>query len=218
MTAIRRWSAVIPLVAILAPPLMGQAPQRSPGELVRSLVQLDADGDRAITSGEVPESARDAFEVLLRHGDTDANGQLAEEELRSLLERIRSGTGGPEAIARRFDRADRDGDGHVSRAEFPGPAALFDRLDADRDGQLTREEAEANPRAASPAPPPPADPKAATDAPSGPMARRLLRLDADGDGRVTREEYRGPPGLFGRMDRDGNGTIDSNELKESPRP
>lgn len=42
-----------------------------------------------------------------------------------------------------FRKFDRNGDGDLSRSEFPGPAADFDRLDANRDGFVTLEEAEA---------------------------------------------------------------------------
>ena len=40
-----------------------------------------------------------------------------------------------------LQRADRDHDGRVTRAEFvDGPSPLFDRLDGDRDGRLSRRE------------------------------------------------------------------------------
>lgn len=42
-----------------------------------------------------------------------------------------------------FRKFDRNADGELSQAEFPGPAAEFDRIDADRDGYLTAAEAEA---------------------------------------------------------------------------
>jgi len=42
-----------------------------------------------------------------------------------------------------FRKFDRNGDGELSRAEFPGPAADFDRMDADHDGYITFQEAEA---------------------------------------------------------------------------
>ena len=39
---------------------------------------------------------------------------------------------------------DVNGDGIVSREEFPGPVEVFNRLDINRDGVITKEEAEAN--------------------------------------------------------------------------
>lgn len=38
---------------------------------------------------------------------------------------------------------DRDGDGKISRAEFPGPREMFDRFDTDKDGFLNTKEREA---------------------------------------------------------------------------
>jgi hypothetical protein len=42
-----------------------------------------------------------------------------------------------------FRKFDRNGDGELSRNEFPGSAADFERIDANRDGYITFEEAEA---------------------------------------------------------------------------
>src|SRR6266498_967340 len=45
-------------------------------------------------------------------------------------------------INQQFSRFDRNGDGLITRAEFPADATLFDRLDLNRDGALTRFEIE----------------------------------------------------------------------------
>jgi len=37
-----------------------------------------------------------------------------------------------------------NGDGVVSREEFPGPVEVFNRLDINRDGVITKEEAKAD--------------------------------------------------------------------------
>ncbi len=42
-----------------------------------------------------------------------------------------------------FQKFDRNGDGEVSRAEFPGTTAEFDRLDTNKDGLISMEEAQA---------------------------------------------------------------------------
>ncbi len=43
-------------------------------------------------------------------------------------------------IQTRIQRIDRNGDGAVSRDEWPGAAKRFDRLDANHDGVLTKDE------------------------------------------------------------------------------
>lgn len=69
-------------------------------------------------------------------------------------------------------RLDRDGDGKVARAEFPGPDADFARLDRDHDGSLTEADFDFSAHALTPSP--------------GMMA--FYRADRDGNGKVTRAE------------------------------
>ena len=70
---------------------------------------------------------------------------------------------------------DRDGDGRVARAEFPGSDADFDRLDRDRDGSLTAADFDFSAHALAPSP-----------------ARAFSGgTDRDGNGKVTREEFAG---------------------------
>lgn len=82
-----------------------------------------------------------------------------------------------EKAAPRALRADSDGDGRISQAEFVG--RRIDRLaaaDADRDGSVTREEMQAAGRAR--------------------MAQRadarFARLDVNGDGSISRAEFDAP--------------------------
>lgn len=84
----------------------------------------------------------------------------------------------------RTAKADTNGDGALSRAEFVAQAqARFDRLDADRNGQVTREERRTA-RAGSPR-------RHAGMMRGGRMGggKMLERLDTDRDGRVSRAEY-----------------------------
>lgn len=85
----------------------------------------------------------------------------------------------PQAVARQahVQRADADGDGRISQAEFVG--RRIERLtaaDANRDGTVTREEMQAQRHARM-------QQRAET---------RFTRLDADNDGAISRAEFTAP--------------------------
>lgn len=170
-------------------------------------LELDANADTVIDRDEVPERARDAFDRLVELGDEDGDGKLQAAEMRALGSRMRE-LGGPDGgdPEARFRAADKDGDGKLSRDEFPAPAALFDRIDLDGDNAISREEA-ARARGLTPAPP-------------GPAPDRLRAMDKDGDGRINREEFVGPAPLFDRLDVNKDGVIgpDDNPNRQRPRP
>ena len=69
-------------------------------------------------------------------------------------------------------RYDRDGNGQIERAEFPGSDADFARLDHDRNKALTNSDFDFSSSALAPSP--------------GAMV--FMRLDRDGSGKVSREE------------------------------
>lgn len=103
--------------------------------------QLDANNDTIIDKDEVPEAAQGAFARLLKMGDTNHDGRLEADEMRSLGQRMRMAN--PMANmspAERVKQMDKNGDGKVSAEEFPGPPPLFERIDADKDGFITKEE------------------------------------------------------------------------------
>lgn len=92
-------------------------------------------------------------------------------------------------LNRQFARFDTNGDGLVTRSEFPADAAMFDRFDANRDGVITRAEAE----------------QAIPDRQS---AERMARgYDRNGDGIITRDEFPGNDQAFSRLDRNGDGVL-----------
>jgi hypothetical protein len=100
------------------------------------------------------------------------------------------------------DRLDRDGDGMISRAEFPGLDTDFARLDRDRDAELTGADFDFSSRSSAPSP------------------GTLLfgRADRDGNGRITPEEL---SKFFKAADRGGLGFLSRDDLQqalESPAP
>ena len=101
-------------------------------------------------------------------------------------------------------RYDRDGNGHIDRAEFPGGDADFARLDHDRNKALTEADFNFSSSALTPSP--------------GSIV--FMLLDRDGSGKVTREEL---DEFFQSTDSGGQGFLSLADLQEAftqpaPRP
>jgi Ca2+-binding EF-hand superfamily protein len=103
--------------------------------------------------------------------------------------------------SRFIQRFDKDGDGKVSREEFPGPQEHFTNLDVNGDGYIDASEA--------PKGPPPHGMKG---------GGFIAKLDKDGNGKVSREEFPGPQEHFTNLDVNGDGYIDASEAPKGPPP
>jgi hypothetical protein len=97
------------------------------------------------------------------------------------------------------ERLDRDRDGRIGRAEFPGADVDFARLDRDRDGALTGRDFDFSAHALTPSP--------------GMMV--FYAADRDGNGKVTREEI---DALFRAADSGGAGFLSLGDLQEALTP
>lgn len=114
------------------------------------LERLDKNGDGKLTKDEVPEPAW----KRIGKADTDGNGEVTKEELTAALKKLRArhhapgkgpgspGPGkGPRDRGAMFQRADKNGDGKLTKDEVP--ERLWERIskaDADGDGAVTKEE------------------------------------------------------------------------------
>ena len=105
-------------------------------------------------------------------------------------------------------RADTDGDGRVSRAEFtaagdPRASAWFDKLDANKDGYITQDEMKQARETRG------ANMKAKMD-------ERFKEADTNGDGQLSLDEVQAKmPRLadrFSTLDADKNGQLSKEEL------
>lgn len=102
-----------------------------------------------------------------------------------------------------LDRADTDGDGRITRAEFTqSRARMFDKLDRDEDGYLS--DADMSQR------------RFKRRSGGGGRFKELIDyLDENDDGRVARSEFvEGPNPMFDRADRNADGVIDPDEMAE----
>jgi Ca2+-binding EF-hand superfamily protein len=136
-----RW-ALPPVLGIsLVGIALAQAAKKQADVYRELFVDLDANRDGTIERQEVPDSARPAFDRLLKRGDDNHNGKLEAAEYKSVLVELREfNEQAKKKAMERFKSMDKDGDGKVSREEFTGPKSRFDVLDRNSDGFLTEPE------------------------------------------------------------------------------
>lgn len=162
--------------------------------------------------------------------------QRQEEQRRKRLEKER----GPTADAI-LARADKDGDGRISKDEFMreayeryggrGAARKAKGADKDMDGELSFEEFCQLPPANDRWKKQDRDGSGFLERPeleamalelSREQRRRLpeflRRYDDDGDGRIARGEFSGPDPVFARLDRNGDGVVDERDEPEGAPP
>jgi hypothetical protein len=92
---------------------------------------MDRNGDGVITRREWSGN-----DVSFRNHDWNGDGVLSGREVRPGAERPND----PRPDRDRFREFDRDGNGVITRDEWPGTRAEFDRLDRNNNGRLNRDE------------------------------------------------------------------------------
>jgi Ca2+-binding EF-hand superfamily protein len=141
MNNIKRWSVALIVGMSLVGVALAQAAKKQAVPYAELFQELDSNHDNAIERDEVPASARESFDRLLKRGDDNHNGKLEAQEYRSVLQDLRTfSEQAKKKAVERFKAMDKDGDGKVSREEFTGPKPRFDVLDRDGDGFLSQDE------------------------------------------------------------------------------
>ena len=130
-----RWT--LPLASLLVV-FAAQAADPAAGRPGRS--QLDANNDGIVTREEASSFPR--LTAQFDTADTNKDGQLDAAEMAAHRELMR-GTARANA-QQRWQAADQDGDGALSRdeatASMPGIARQFEKFDANSDGKIGRDE------------------------------------------------------------------------------
>ena len=93
-----------------------------------------------------------------------------------------------------FAAYDRNGDGVITRDEFPGNAAAFNRLDRNGDGVLSAADRQGRGRGNA-------------------QQMRFRGMDRNGDGVITRDEWRGNDQSFRQHDLNGDGVLSGDEVR-----
>jgi Ca2+-binding EF-hand superfamily protein len=235
--SVARAPAVHTLALLAAICLFGTAwadEQPSAPDAPALFTQLDSDSDGFVTRDEVAAEKQGLLRRLLRISDANKDGKLDRDEfvagLKSTRPQRRSepladtrpepGGFDPAAMFRRMDA---NGDGIVTLDEIPsdrreGFAGLLSRADTNGDGKLSRDEfdkarslfAGRFGRGSAQNDP--------NDRPeSAPAASAVfLALDRDGDGRLSADEIRNSPDSLAALDKNGDGSIAADELGRAP--
>ena len=197
------------ITALFLPALAyGQEDDGALRQARRIIAKKDRNGDGKLDAKELGVEAF-VFDALDRNGDGFVDATELKSNRRGAAPAKRDR--GPASLIQRLDK---DGDGKISKAEFPEQSRLkFGRLDRNGDGFITKDEIpQGNQRGR----------RKKNEKQLREMATRLMkRHDKDGDGKLTAGELvtPGADGQKGRArfnlkksDKNGDGAIDLNEL------
>jgi len=171
------------------------------------LARVDTNADGKVTSAEMKSAAT----ALWGNADTDHDGRVTKQERETFAEQLHAKfeAARDSRMAERFAKDDGNHDGRLSRQEVSSmPDERFARIDTDKDGQLSKAELEAAHTATK-------DGMKRRHAEFGERhPDRLERADQNQDSVIDRAEMESEVQRhFARMDRDGNGTLEGDELR-----
>ncbi|MDF1822996.1 MAG: hypothetical protein P1U68_00045 [Verrucomicrobiales bacterium] len=182
-----------------------------PGEMFK---RADKNGDGKLSKDEVPEAIWDRLGKL----DQDGDNAISHEEAKAARPDGPGapggggkGKGGPGEMLK---KADRNGDGNISKDEVPGQAwDRLGKLDTDNDGVVTKEEIGAGMAAMRGKGKDGMAGKGKGKSQQGGQGAMFLKLDKDKDGKLAESEV--PAELWGKLrkaDTDADGLVSKEEL------
>lgn len=181
------------------------APARRAAQLLERLKAADADGDGMLSKHEVPERFRDRFS----EADANGDGKLDPEELKRVVAGglLKQAAPALAQILEHVKTIDTDGDGKLSLDEALEDAKKrFAKVDANGDGKLEKQELK------------PVLDAAVKQFPALAkiVPQELTATDTDGDHLLSIDEVvEKHKKDFARADADGDGKIDSQELRRA---
>lgn len=197
--------------------------------------RLDKNKDGAITRDEMGGAGKPAagkgggqFDALVKAADKNVDGKITKAEagdapwfakldqnkddvidaaeLKKAREAMGGGATGGSQVEALLKRADKNGDGKVTKAEA-GDAPWFAKIDQNKDDVIDAKEIEQLRKAAGGVGSKP------PGAQGGQMDVMLQRADKNGDGEISREEAGDAP-WFDKLDGNSDGVLDTEELEK----
>lgn len=206
---------------VVAQPGPGDGPGMGPGHPLQA---ADANKDGSISSEEFMQHSQQMAEKRFQKLDANKDGAISTEEMpkpKKMRDRVRAMDG--KRCADMLMRSDADKDGKLTFEEASAGCPQmtqeqFAQLDADKDGALTKAEAAKCPTVCSKA-----CPTGAADKCRPRFADKLVSADTNKDGKTTLEEAKvACPNLteekFQKLDKDGDGALTSEEVKQGACP
>jgi Ca2+-binding EF-hand superfamily protein len=183
------------------PPLRPGAFPGGPAGLLRNIETFDSDGDGALSREEYEAAVMGMFLRI----DANADGKLEPAEMaqRGVGDMMISPAVRERRLLRLYDRND---DGKITPDECLVPPKAFAPLDANNSGALESEDLlKLNFTSAT-----------ILEHPNYRAVVLLGELDASGDGRLSPAEFRWPEAVLQKADRNGDKTLDREELNLLP--
>ena len=166
-------------------------PNISEGKQSNFVNKYDKDENGKLSKDEFPGSDK-AFNDL----DKNQDGYLDENEARKARKQksMKEKKG-------YLNKHDENGDGKLSKDEFPGSDKAFGKLDQNQDGYIDKGEAH----------------KARKERSQKKTQAYLIKYDKNGDGKLSKDEFSGSDEAFEKFDKNQDGYIDEIEARKARR-